>query len=639
VIVLVTLHHNQALTAPWVAGLFMGLAYAYLIAGRWLTARRGASGRTATGFAPMAAPFVACAYLLGPIALAVATGERGLALAVFSAGVVFYAFSAWTFREVLFLYPAAWLAAVPYYLALTLTRLPPEWLGLGWLPFIVACVGLGRFVFHKSPLAVGSLRGALGALGRACTPFYLLAYALSISMVVISQHAAWPLTLALAAAAALYFGSAPLFRRAAWLYPALLTTHLALLAFLAIAPSNAPAYFLSVPFMGLTWVVVLAGLGVSRWRPVDWATVSPARSLRWGSRRLDWGSLPGVQRLLTPSWSQPFFLFAALDLVLWQGISLYGSGTGQLVTASFMLLLVLLAVLWHDVSLRYGALGLFFVAVGYSLALANVALPEGLTWYAGLGFGVYWLALAGATLTDHWGGRARWAEAMAEWVPPLTRAALAAAPLAAMGSLAFALSHTSSTALALGFAGALYLAVAYRGRLHNLGYVALAALEVAWALLLVAHDVSEPQWYAIPAGLYFAILAFFERRRGRRLFANAVEGLGLAVLLVTSFIQSLNGGSAGLPYFLLLIMEGLLAVWWGASQRIKIPFFVGLAAEAVNVVGQVLVLFMGGETALRWIIIGATGLSIVAAAVFIERQRERLIVRAHEWREALETWA
>jgi hypothetical protein len=181
--------------------------------------------------------------------------------------------------------------------------------------------------------------------------------------------------------------------------------------------------------------------------------------------------------------------------------------------------------------------------------------------------------------------------------------------------------------------------VAYRGRRHNLGYAAVAMLEVAWALLLIAQDVREPQVYAIPGGLYFAGLAFFERRRGRRAFANAVEGLGLALLLVTSFIQSLNGHAAGLPYFLLLIAEGLLVMWWGAARRIKIPFFAGLSAEVLNVAGQVVVLFVGGESALRWIIIGGTGLAIVTAAVFVERQRERLIARAQVWRGALDTWA
>lgn len=51
-----------------------------------------------------------------------------------------------------------------------------------------------------------------------------------------------------------------------------------------------------------------------------------------------------------------------------------------------------------------------------------------------------------------------------------------------------------------------------------------------------------------------------------------------------------------------------------------------------------MVLFLGGGTALRWIIILGAGLLAVTAAVFVERQRERIIARAQEWREALERW-
>ncbi len=46
----------------------------------------------------------------------------------------------------------------------------------------------------------------------------------------------------------------------------------------------------------------------------------------------------------------------------------------------------------------------------------------------------------------------------------------------------------------------------------------------------------------------------------------------------------------------------------------------------------------GGSTLIRWAIIGSAGLLLVTAAVFVERQRTRLIARAQEWREALEAW-
>jgi len=112
--------------------------------------------------------------------------------------------------------------------------------------------------------------------------------------------------------------------------------------------------------------------------------------------------------------------------------------------------------------------------------------------------------------------------------------------------------------------------------------------------------------------------------RGRRLFALLIESFGLAVLLLTSFIQSLRGGDEGLLNFVLLFVEAGAVIWWGAARRIKIPFFTGIGAAALNVVGQLVVLFLGGNTFRQFAIIGGLGLFILTVAVFVERQRSRI---------------
>ncbi|MCP4534122.1 MAG: hypothetical protein GY831_23220, partial [Delftia sp.] len=198
IIALLTLHYNRALSAPWVAGIFMGLAFLYFAAGGWFDRRRR-QAETSVGITPFALPFYAPGYFLSALAMAVASGERPLALGAYSAGVALYALSAWAFRESLFLYPAAWLAAVPYYLLMTFTSLPTSWYGLGWLPLICTYLALGRWASHKTPLGIKNLRAFLTALPHPAMPFYLLAYALSVSMVAPSWHD--PLILACAFAA------------------------------------------------------------------------------------------------------------------------------------------------------------------------------------------------------------------------------------------------------------------------------------------------------------------------------------------------------------------------------------------------------------------------------------------------------
>ncbi|MFQ5615800.1 MAG: SCO7613 C-terminal domain-containing membrane protein, partial [Anaerolineales bacterium] len=276
------------------------------------------------------------------------------------------------------------------------------------------------------------------------------------------------------------------------------------------------------------------------------------------------------------------------------------------------------------------------LAVGARLKWAALPLPEALAWVGGIGFGLYLLARLAERCATHPEGASHIRNSLAVWPEPLTRAGMFLSGLAVVATLPFVLSHTTAAAAALASAGALHLAIAYQGRYYRLGYIGMAMLQVAWALALIMQDVSQPQWYAVPAGLYFTAVGSLERRRKRGRFAAIVESFGLAVLLVTSFVQSLDGAD-GFPYFVLLLAEGLLVMWWGAAQRRKIPLFAGLAASALNVVAQAVVLVSVYEVN-RWFIILGAGLLLVVVGVFVERQRERVIARAQEWRETLEMW-
>jgi len=400
------------------------------------------------------------------------------------------------------------------------------------------------------------------------------------------------------------------------------------MAYLAIAPSGRPAYYITLPFLGMTWATALTGYGFSRRFPVARRSDTGERLFRLWRWELNFGSWPFVGYLVTPSWAQPFFIFAALDMVFWQTLALYGLETAIILATGNAVLLGLFAMLWQDTALAYGTLAFFLLAVGHRLRWAALPFAEAFAWVGGIGFGLYLLARTAE--------RAQKAGPLAVWLKPLTNAAVFLTAVAVIVTLPAVATHTTAVAAALAFAGALYLAIAYRGRYYRLGYLGMAMLQLAWALALIVGDVKEPQWYAIPAGLYFTGVGYLERRRRRGLFPVIVESFGLAVLLFTSFRQSLNAD--GFPYFVLLLVEGLVVIWWGASQRLKVPFFTGLGASALNVVAQVVVLVVNVFSAYRWFIILGVGLLLVAAAVFVERQRVRIIARAQEWREELGTW-
>jgi alkylation response protein AidB-like acyl-CoA dehydrogenase len=122
----------------------------------------------------------------------------------------------------------------------------------------------------------------------------------------------------------------------------------------------------------------------------------------------------------------------------------------------------------------------------------------------------------------------------------------------------------------------------------------------------------------------------------QRLGGAGIEILGLGVLLLTSFLQSLNGKD-GLPYFVLLLVEALLVIWWGTLQKRKIPFFAGIGASALNILAQLIVLVSVYDIN-RWFVAFGAGLLIMGFAIYIERSREQLRVRVRELSETLEKW-
>ena len=625
-IALLILHQTDRYESTSVAWIFTGLALIYLAIGQLFDRNKKPEERDPIH--PFAVPFYAPGFMLSAIALAVSSSDRMLALQVYSIGVVFYALSGWLFREALFIYPAAWLAAVPYYLAITLTPLETRWYGLAWLPLIILYIAIGRTFFHKQPLVpVG--RGVLVQwLTHPAIPFYLLAYALSVSMISLSYINPLAITLAFAAGTILYMSSAFLFRMPAWIYASLFAAHMTLLAYFTIDPKGTEAYYLALPFHALTWAMSLLGYGFSRWiaRPVS---SEMDRAANEGRGRSEAFRFAFVENLLGHPWSRPFFVFAVTDIIVWQSIALNGYDTTITLALGHALLLTLFSILWMDGGLVYGVIGFGLLAVGASLKQAGVTFADALAIFGGIGFGLYLLARVLEPISSRF-------KSLTVWPTPLTHASIFLTAAAVIVGLPFVVSHMTATAASLAFAGALYITIAYRGRQYVLGYLGMALLEIAWVIVLYLSEVSQPQFYAIPGGLYFIGIAYLEFRRERKQYAIGIEILGLGVLLVTSFAQSLNGAQ-GLPYFVLLLVEALLILYWGTIQKRKIPFFSGIGAIAVGLLAQVIVLVSVYDIN-RWLVAFGVGLLIMGFAIYIERGREQLRARTREWSETLEKW-
>lgn len=322
-----------------------------------------------------------------------------------------------------------------------------------------------------------------------------------------------------------------------------------------------------------------------------------------------------LQHLLTPVWPQPFLLVALLDMGLWQIVAFGGPDTTLVLALGHVVLWALAATWWRSEAMAFGAVGLALLGalaavIWWEVPLANSTVSFGL-----LAFALYLLGWLAQALNAQ------------VWVRALSWVGLGLSGLVGLVALSVSVLEPSLAALALGTVGLTQLTAAYRWRSYRLSYLSVGVLLAAWCLLLIAWDVTQPQFYAAPTGLYLIGIAVLERRRGHKKVARLVEGLGLAVMLLTTFIQSLSDNQA-LVYVVILLIEGLLAGYWGAARRMKAPFFIGAGAVTLNVLAQMAVAFAGGSTLARWLIIGSVGLLLSALAILVERQRVVLLSRA-----------
>ena len=290
-------------------------------------------------------------------------------------------------------------------------------------------------------------------------------------------------------------------------------------------------------------------------------------------------------------------------------------------------------MLWSDRWLAYGSLGLALLATGIRLAWSELPLAEALASIGAIGMGMYLVGLFIEMIVNFRSSRGNILEV---WLGPLQNLPILLTSLSVACTFLFVISYPVTFAAALAFAGALYLTIAYRSNRYYLGYLGTGMLLAAWVIVLIIQDIAQPQLYAIPFGLYLAGIGYFERLQGRGRFGNLVQCFGFSVMLITSFIQSLNG-LAGFPYFLLLMLESLAIFWWGVAQQCKAPLLIGIGGSVINVVAQVVILVNVYQVS-RWFVTLGVGLVLVTIGVLVERKRERILTRTKEWREVLETW-
>ena len=171
-------------------------------------------------------------------------------------------------------------------------------------------------------------------------------------------------------------------------------------------------------------------------------------------------------------------------------------------------------------------------------------------------------------------------------------------------------------------------------------------LSGAWIVFTREAFAGDPQWFTVPLGL--AVLAVVEvlrwdlRRRGMPTHTPelvALEIAGFAFLIGASPFGVLQGSTwAGA----LGVALGVLVAGWGALTRVRRRLWLGLAAAVGSLVLMVIVPLAQDPPdvagASLWVLLAATGITVVVVATALERWRARIDAGMHRLGALLSGW-
>lgn len=643
-----------AVTLPWAIAQWMAQAGVYadhyygwmliLLAGFYLLAAwilRPSLRRYRT-------PLLVMMFVWGLLGLLYAGSDPVGALVGYSMAAAIYAAAAVWLRQPLILNLAVAIATRAYWLAILQLGISPANRRLALWPGIVVTLLLAQYldeIWGVEPLPQRLKMDAFpwdtvslwpAAVWERLRRWWALPlYTVAFMAAMVSALAVWGAgqrTLVLALATAVYTRALFRFRLRGWLLLAAAWaqfTALALISWIGWADTTSQA---ALAFMPVTLATAAAGLLVERVRGEG----SPFRQ---------------GQGWMLAGWSRPFYLLLCGNLFLGQLATLDLSGASALVTMANAAVLGVLATAWQLPFLAYGTVVLGFSALAQFLGwlpASDVTWPVALALLAAIygmvGYGLrYWRREV----------QALWPRLLL-WQRPLLRGGwiisflslfltymLGLRVMTIAGRLlfdqpllrSFELPQAQMMVLVFAVLGLFYLAAAVVERWRWLGYLAVFLLLGAWSQwVLLIQDLRELQLYAIPAGVYLLGVGWVEWRIGSRNLARWIDRAALLLLFGSTFWQSF--GVWGGFYALLMIIEGLLVVWWGSFRRLRRFLYLGVAAVIVAVAGQIIEPLL----ALNTFILLLLGGLLVGLGIALERRLENVRLLARDMQSRLEHW-
>ena len=610
---------------------------------------RRPAGPRSWSAAMLAAPESASLPLTMVAALAALAGvglagadAKSMTVAALAPSSVYFLTSALYFRTVWLLYPVAGLLAAAYGLGLTVSGVEPSYYGVLVLPgaafaMIVSLVlsqypRLGNLKdwFLRTPTQDQPFSDMAQWFGRPGVPFALVAYAGALAAIVASAATQWPLFGAFLAAAFLFGYSAWRRRTPLWTFAALAAIHGAFLRLLYNVDGNMP-----IAEVGGYWVLLTALLMLGGALAAGKGRSTVLNAIKGGAR-------PGIREAAS-DWALPWATFALLGALVSTVLASFDPMTGLLAGVVYCASLGVGSFFVRSEWTAWASLAFLGIGFGHGMDLANVPALYIPIYIAAIAVGVTALRYGESLLS---GGRT--SHVGEAWGRPLrytSYAIFACAPFVSLGlwgSSGGADDDLQPLVLALAVVGLGVAGAAYIDRMKRMAYVGVAVLIASYMTQLVIFDQWQPQLFAAPAALYLLGLTYFERQYRRSIPMTAAETGGILLLLGVTFLQSLGLFTHGVnPYVYgsILVLESLAVIGWGAALRWKRPFFGGIAAFTVNLVVLVFnPLVQAGSPTLMWAIFGGLGAVLLAAAAYLERNREKTTAAFRRIADRLDAW-
>ena len=368
------------------------------------------------------------------------------------------------------------------------------------------------------------------------------------------------------------------------------------------------------------------------------------------------------------SWSAPLYYLLGLDLFFWQMFSFNLTSASGWITLTNLLILTLLSLLWlspilANIVIILGGIGLAQWLDWYDVSFTTVPVAYAIlaTLYGTFGYGIQYLRerIGGLPASDispqFFTAIVQKSSVAGIWQTPLQIGSWGISFLTIVLALVGAPRFTYFLVRAmvqqpvilpadipqllmvvrvLGILGLLYLFAAIVARNRLIAYGALASLLGSWGVwLLLLQGQRELQLYAIPAGIYLLFIGWLEWRYGNRRLSAWVDRVALLLLLGSSFWQSF--GENGSLYAGIMLLEGLLLVWWGSFRRLRRLLYAGVMGVILAVTGQLLEPLLALDS---WVLL-LLGMGLLMLGVALQQRLEVARQLSRDLLHRLEDWA